>query len=356
MGLITSEVEIIPRNNKIINYYKSKGYDAKKNEPLTIKVKDLQKGSNVKVKITCDYCDKLLERTYNRYNTLIQSNGKYACKNCTFNKVSETNLRRYGVSSFTCTEEFKEKSRKTNLEKYGFESYSQTNECKEKRKNTVKSKYGVENVTQNPEILKRMHETCIEKYGTPYPIQLQEFKEKIKQTCLDKFGVEYASQSLEIKEKMTKAFFESNAVNTSKQQLYLHNLYGGKLNFPINMFNADICFPNEKLVIEYNGGGHNLQVKLKNITSSEFERKEMVRNLILKKEGYKIISIISSRDKLPSDEILFQMLEQARTYFSKNTNSHWYEYNIDTSSVRNAEHKDGIFFNYGELRKIKKIA
>ena len=63
--------------------------------------------------------------------------------------------------------------------------------------------------------------------------------------------------------------------------------------------------------------------------------------------------IISLKDKLPSDEILLQMLSEAKQYFFDYPNHSWIEFNIDTSTVRNAEQKDGVFFDYGKLRKIK---
>ena len=46
------------------------------------------------------------------------------------------------------------------------------------------------------------------------------------------------------------------------------------------------------------------------------------------------------------------MLEQAKQYFNT-TNHTWVAYDIDTSLVRNAENKEGVFFDFGELRKIK---
>ena len=63
--------------------------------------------------------------------------------------------------------------------------------------------------------------------------------------------------------------------------------------------------------------------------------------------------IISSKDKLPSDEILLQMLSEAKQYFSDYPNHSWIEFNIDTSTVRDAEQKDSVFFDYGKLRNIK---
>ena len=62
--------------------------------------------------------------------------------------------------------------------------------------------------------------------------------------------------------------------------------------------------------------------------------------------------IISSDDKLPTDEILLSMLFKTKQYFSNYPNHSWIEYNIDTSIVRNAEYKDGVFFDFGKLQKI----
>ena len=47
------------------------------------------------------------------------------------------------------------------------------------------------------------------------------------------------------------------------------------------------------------------------------------------------------------------MLNYARNYFSQYPEHSWIEFNIDTSSIRNAEYKDGIPYSFGELRKIK---
>ena len=62
--------------------------------------------------------------------------------------------------------------------------------------------------------------------------------------------------------------------------------------------------------------------------------------------------IISQKDWCPSDEILLQMLDFARNYFST-TNHTWIEFDIDAGTYCNAEHKDGEPYDFGELRKIK---
>ena len=57
----------------------------------------------------------------------------------------------------------------------------------------------------------------------------------------------------------------------------------------------------------------------------------------------KLIRIISSKNYLPSNDTLLQMLSQAKQYFNT-TNHTWVEYNVDTSLMRNAENKEGVFF------------
>lgn len=63
--------------------------------------------------------------------------------------------------------------------------------------------------------------------------------------------------------------------------------------------------------------------------------------------------IISIHDRLPSNATLFQMLKQTKEYFFKYPQHSWIEFNIDSSIVRNAEYKDGVYYDYGELRIIK---
>lgn len=137
------------------------------------------------------------------------------------------------------------------------------------------------------------------------------------------------------------------------QQRYICDLYGGILNYPVSFYNVDIYLPENNLTIEYDGGFHLGNVITGRETMDEHNRKEIIRDKIIKREGYKQMRIISSNDILPSDTTLLQMLEQAKDYFSKYTNHSWIEYNIDFSTMRNAENKDGVQYDFGELRKIK---
>ena len=159
-------------------------------------------------------------------------------------------------------------------------------------------------------------------------------------------------QSPDVRAKANETLCKNGNQKTSKQQLYLHSLYGGELNFFVKYYATDICFPEEKLIIEYDGGGHALRVVLGRLTQEEFDQKEIIRNNILKREGYKRINIVSNSDKLPQDDVLLKMLFDARTYFQ--TTSHtWQTYDIDKSLLFNAENINGIPYDFGALRTIK---
>lgn len=292
-------------------------------------------------------------------------------------KQKETLMKNYGVENPSLSKEIQDKIKQTNLEKYGVDNPLKNPEIKNRAMQTIFDRYGVENVFLNKEIQDKKNATLIEKYGTRYPLQnkecfeklkqtnmkkygyefipqLDETKQKVKQTNLDRYGYENLMQSPEFKEKWL-ARNGSNFIRSSKQQHYLCNLYDGILNYPFKCFALDIYIPENKLNIEFDGSGHKMSISFGTITEEDFEKKEMYRNIAIKKAGIKQMRIISLKDKLPSDDTLLEMLDYARNYFSKYPNHSWIEFNIDTFTVRNAENKDGVYYDYGELRIIKNI-
>lgn len=291
-------------------------------------------------------------------------------------KVQQTIFDRYGVENISQNKDIQEKRTQTFIERFGVTSPLQNKECLEKMKQTNIERYGVEFVSQLEETKEKVRQTCIEKYGVPNPFQNEEVQEKTKRTNIERYGVEsilslpsfhehsrevdmerygvhHHLQNPEILAKQKETFYKNNTCPTSKQQMYLHQLYGGELNYPLKMYNLDIYLSDERMGVEFDGSGHLMGVKRGNMTQEEFDRKEIIRNNTIKRENIKQMRIISSNDKLPSDSILLQMLQDARNYFSDYPNHSWIEFNIDTSAVRNAEYKDGIPYNFGTLRRIK---
>ncbi len=290
-------------------------------------------------------------------------------------KQKQTNLERYGVENTIQSKKVQEKIKQTNLKKYGVENVLASKEIQEKVKKTNIYRYGVENVSQNQDIQNKRTQTYIEHFGVTNPLKNKECLEKLKQTNMNRYGVESVSQSKEIKEKTKQTNLErygyenpmqspevlekwfskygSNFVKSSRQQRYLCSLYDGILNYPFKCFALDIYLPEDNLDIEFDGSGHRMSISFGDISEEDFEKKELYRNVAIKREGYKQMRIISQTDKLPSDKILLQMLDDARDYFSQFPNHSWIEYNIDTSTVRNAEYSQGAPYSFGILRVIK---
>lgn len=391
--ILTKEIEV-KVNPSNVDYYKSLGYDipirkASKStwykhkkefvydmgKIIIIKPEDLPSNSNIKVHVKCDVCGRENKILYQQYIRSVKNYGYYTCKHCNYEKSTKTIKSVYGVDHYSQTEEYKERMKNTCNLKYGKDYPSQVPEIREKMKQTCLSHYNVDNPTKSAEVRNIVKNTVRERYGVDYVSQLDLVKEKAKKTmrenlgvehalqskdiqrkkeltCIERFGVPHAMQCDAIKEKAIKTYHVNGNTATSKQQLYLHSLYGGEINYPISYYATDICFPEEKFAIEYDGGGHDLRVTLGQLTQEEFDQKEIIRNSVLKKEGYKQMRIISSKDKLPSDSTLLQMLSEAKEYFSK-TNHSWCSYDIDKSLLFNAENKDGIYYDFGELRTIK---
>ena len=348
--ILTKQVEIKP-SGKSIQYYRDLGYDAKYHEPLIVRVVDLPKSSHAEIDVLCSMCQtNIIHTTYDNYNRRIEESGSYVCKECVY-----------------------EKQRQTVLSKYNVDNYAKTKECHEKMKYSMKNKYGVEHNSQLPDYKEKYHNTCTERYGENYykyfaekafntfykktgynnPSQSPEVRELMIQSCINHYGVDNPLKSPEVREKITQTFYVNSSQKASKQQRYINNLYQGILNFPIKYYNADIYLSDDNLVVEYDGGFHLGNVITGRETIEEFNQKEIIRNNVVKREGYKQMKIVSSKDLLPSDQILLQMLSDARTYFSDYPNHSWIEFNIDTSTMFNAENKQGTPYDFGTLRTIK---
>ena len=184
-------------------------------------------------------------------------------------KVTQTNLERYGYESIFHSKEKQIEIKKIKQEKYKSGSEKQK-EIYDKIKQTNLEKYGVENPFQSEEIKNKIKRTNLEKYGTEKPQQCEEIKEKTKRINLKKYGVENPFQSDKIKNKIKQTNLEKYGAENNKQK-HVSNIifYNDKTfisnNFIINkmfnirkfceFFNVTFCTAYKKLKqlnIEYN--------------------------------------------------------------------------------------------------------
>lgn len=98
-------------------------------------------------------------------------------------KIKQTNLIKYGKEYHTQTETHKEAVVKTCMERYGVKSYLCTDDAKDKNK-----KYRQEH---KAEIIKKQIATNKEIYNTDWPLQNPEVLNKQSETNLELYGVPY---------------------------------------------------------------------------------------------------------------------------------------------------------------------
>lgn len=84
-----------------------------------------------------------------------------------------------------------------------------------------------------------------------------------------------------------------------------------------------------------------------NITQEDMDKNEMKRFYMLKDLGWKMVRIISVKDKVPSREKLLEMIEIARIELD---NHSWIKFNLDNSTIETSD--SFIKFNYGDLLRL----
>jgi hypothetical protein len=329
--------------------------------------------------VQCDYrelgCKGIVSKTYHEYIKQHNKNDIYkdCCNNveCMKTKRKESLSKRYGVENVAHINAVQEKRESTCVEKYGNKTPLMNKEVIKKSKITLNQKYnvdniskvanikiqksknalqkyGVENVLQSEEIKEKIRTTNLEKYGVDNYVKTKEYKIKTKNTNMEKYGFEWANQNQEIIQKRMKTLRNNSNAPKSNQQVYLCALFDGILNYQVNNCFLDILLENN-IFCEYDGGGHSIQVKFGNLTEKEFNKKELKRELFLHSKGYKMIRIISIKDKLPSNKILLEMLQYAKEYL--NSGHSWIKFDIDNSQVTTSQYTK--FYDFGKLRKIK---
>lgn len=183
-------------------------------------VSDLSSGSSRKVILSCDYCNKEIEKPYKFKIKQSEELDKDCCNNCKFKKREELSLLKYGVKNSSQRHDVKEKFTDCNIENFKAEilelldnGYSMSNigiklnipltslkrylkglgvdtkgDLQKKKEKTLEEKYG-KNYQQK--MLDNRIQTNKEKFGCDNPFQNEEIKQKIKDTMIIKYGYEH---------------------------------------------------------------------------------------------------------------------------------------------------------------------
>jgi hypothetical protein len=133
---------------------------------------------------------------------------KYSCINCKGEKIKESNLIKYGVTSVAKLQSSKDKSIETNLERYGVDNPMKSETIKDRVKETNLERYGVDNPMKSKKINTKQKKKVFELYGVDNISKLEVVKNKKKKTLLKNWGVDSPIKNSEIRDRIDKTNLE----------------------------------------------------------------------------------------------------------------------------------------------------
>ena len=263
-------------------------------------------------------------------------------------KIKQTCKERYGVDHIFQSEKVKDKIKQTCNEKYGCDYASQSEEIRNKMKETCKQRYGVDCASKSSEIKNKMKETNNKKYGGNAPACSEEVQRKMQQTMLKKYGVEHALQNRELLNKVLDSFQFNGTGPCSRAQRYVNYISNGILNKHICGSLVDIYMEKENIVIEYDGSGHFLGdiINGNAFPTKESLLREKQREDKIINNGYKMIRFIATKDRIPSDEVILNLIEEF-----KNSDFKVARINFEEGTIEK-DYDEKSYYDFGELRKI----
>ena len=186
---------MIKLRKNLIEYYKQLDYDVTNNKIL-VKSEDLHKGANIDINVICDNCGKEKSIKCKAYYQSIKKYGNYYCVDCKYERIKNSNLKKYGVENVMQLLSVKNKMLETQKEVYGDikildktyinnilinkygslkNYYSYIND---KKKKSNIDKYGVDNVMKYEPIKEKAIQTLLNRYGVENPMLVDKFIKK----------------------------------------------------------------------------------------------------------------------------------------------------------------------------------
>lgn len=221
---------------------------------------------------------------------------------------------------------------------HGVDNWSSLPEVRQKVKDTNMKKYGYECSLQNEEVQNKRKLTCLKKYGVEYAIGSDEVQKKIRKKFKDKYGISSPTQNEEFLKKSIQSRYVNGNQTSSKIQRFICDCLDGELNYPFKRYFIDVAFPDRKIALEYNGSGHDLNVRMGKITKKEFDRNENFRRKQLFLDEWRIIEIISKKDIKIEKDIVVNIFNFCCNLFD-NFNKHYIKVYIDENKIMNGNDK-----------------
>ena len=166
----------------------------------------------------CPICGKPVEYKYG-------NKSRCCSKECSEQKYRQTCIHRYGVDNAAKSNEVKEAIRNTNLEKYGATSFTKTEMYRMKTQQTDMMKYGVTSHARAKSVKDKRKLTCLDKYGVDHPSKSDVVKEKKQQTSLRKYGVPHHWMDSSVQKAREETWLKKYGVNNpSKCDYVVHKI------------------------------------------------------------------------------------------------------------------------------------
>lgn len=208
----------------------------------------------------------------------------------TRNKMSKTNIEKYGASNPYGSKIIREKIKKTNIERYGVENIYQLPEVQLKARHNAHTK----------EAEQKRQNTCFKKYGNIYHIASDEIRQKSINTYQERYGV---SNAYSIPEIHTKAiqnslnYHDEDGNDSSWEAILSKVLVNKNIKFERHYnkdrrypYQCDFYLPDTDTFIEINGywmhGGHwfdetnENDINILNIWKSKADTNSMYKSAI----------------------------------------------------------------------------
>jgi hypothetical protein len=134
-------------------------------------------------------------------------------------KSKKNSLEKYGVESYTQTDEYKQKM----IEKYGYVSPFELAKTHEKSKETLIERYGVDHNFKIEGMQDKITETFKENYGTDRPSQNEIIKQKGMDTCNELYGGNSPMNNIEIQKKSRATLFKNYGIEYVLQSTDLYD-------------------------------------------------------------------------------------------------------------------------------------
>ena len=146
----------------------------------------------------------------------------------------------------------------------------------------------------------RVKETCKNRYNTENPMQVEEIMNK----CFNSKRKNFINE-----QHPTCTYFEKGIPVSIAQKKIADLLPNYELNYKFHGYYIDLFDKENKIAIEYNGGGHTLEIEFGNITLEEFEKKEEKRTNQILSEKIRLLIIEDSKDYWRKENIDIEQIE-----------------------------------------------